>query len=43
MDRRELIRHYRRMAKQSHPDTGGDKEAFVHIKAAFECLLRRKP
>jgi len=42
MDRRELIRHYRRMAKKSHPDTGGDKEAFVHIKAAFECLLRRK-
>ena len=42
MDRRELIRRYRRMAKKSHPDTGGDKESFVHIKAAYECLLRRK-
>jgi hypothetical protein len=42
MDRHQLIRRFRLMAKKSHPDTGGDPEAFVHIKAAYECLLRRK-
>lgn len=42
MDRRELIRIYRRLALKSHPDRGGDKEAFIRIKAAYECLLQRK-
>jgi hypothetical protein len=42
MDRQELIRRYRHVAKRSHPDTGGDKESFVQIKAAYECLVRRK-
>jgi hypothetical protein len=42
MDRRELIRQFRLMAKRSHPDTGGDQESFLHIKAAYECLMRRK-
>jgi hypothetical protein len=42
MNREELIRTYRRLAMRSHPDVGGDKEAFVHIKAAYECLLKRK-
>jgi hypothetical protein len=42
MDRQELIRIYRRSAMKSHPDKGGDKETFVHVKAAYECLLKRK-
>jgi len=42
MDRRELIRCYRRLAKETHPDRGGEKENFVRIKEAYECLLRRK-
>jgi hypothetical protein len=42
MDRRELIRLYRRSAMKSHPDKGGEKEIFVRMKAAYECLLKRK-
>ena len=42
MDREELIRIYRRLAMESHPDRGGDKEAFIRVKAAYECLLRQK-
>lgn len=42
MDREELIRIYRRLALESHPDRGGDKEAFIRVTAAYECLLRRK-
>lgn len=43
MDRNELTRCYRRLAKETHPDTGGDQESFVDIKAAYESLLRTKP
>jgi hypothetical protein len=42
MDRHELARCYKKFAKKAHPDMGGDKEAFVEIKEAYECLLRRK-
>jgi len=42
MNRRELIRCYRRCAKVAHPDKGGDKDRFVRIKGAYECLLRLK-
>jgi len=42
MDRQALIRLYRRLAMKSHPDKGGDKESFVHVKAAYECLMKRK-
>ncbi len=42
MSRRELIRCYRRLAKETHPDRGGEKENFVRIKEAYECLLMRK-
>lgn len=42
MDRHELTRCYRRLAKTTHPDGGGDKEAFVEIKEAYECLIMRK-
>jgi hypothetical protein len=42
MNRQELIRAYRKLAMKFHPDVGGDKEAFVEVKAAYECLLKRK-
>ena len=42
MDREALIRAYRRLAMKSHPDKGGDKETFVRVKAAYECLLKLK-
>ena len=42
MEREDSIRFYRRKAKETHPDTGGDKTAFVAIKNAFDCLLRLK-
>ncbi len=41
MDRTELTRCFRRLAKETHPDAGGNNEAFVEMKAAYECLLRR--
>ncbi|MGD8982408.1 MAG: DnaJ domain-containing protein [Desulfobacteraceae bacterium] len=42
MERRDLIRCYRKLAKETHPDRGGDKGDFVEIKEAYECLLMRK-
>jgi hypothetical protein len=42
MGRRDLIRCYRKLAKETHPDRGGDKGDFVKIKEAYECLLVRK-
>ena len=42
MDCRSLTRQYRKLAKQHHPDKGGDPEAFVKLSAAHEKLLRRK-
>jgi hypothetical protein len=42
MGRQDLIRCYRKLAKETHPDRGGDKGDFVKIKEAYECLLVRK-
>jgi DnaJ-class molecular chaperone len=42
MKRRDLIKFYRKLAKETHPDRGGDKGDFVKIKDAYECLLMRK-
>jgi curved DNA-binding protein CbpA len=42
MDRQALIKCYRRLAKETHPDTGGDKDTFREMKEAYECLLARK-
>jgi len=43
MTRKELIRDYRRKAKESHPDRGGNHEVFVKLAEAFRCLLANKP
>ena len=42
MDREKLTRCYRRMAKKTHPDRGGESGRFVEIKAAYETLLPMK-
>jgi hypothetical protein len=42
MDRQTLARRYRRLAKKTHPDRGGDKALFVKIKSAYEDLLKLK-
>ncbi|SFE75241.1 DnaJ domain-containing protein [Alteribacillus iranensis] len=36
--KQEIKKAYREKAKQHHPDTGGNKEAFVLIKRAFDTL-----
>jgi hypothetical protein len=38
---KELIRMYRRKAKELHPDRGGDKESFIRMAEAFACLMER--
>jgi len=38
----ELLRCYRKRAKETHPDRGGDEETFIEIKNAYECLLSLK-
>lgn len=42
MDRAMLTRCYRKLAKRTHPDRGGDAEHFVEIKAAYEILMEMK-
>ncbi len=32
---------YRRAAMRAHPDHGGDKELFLRVQAAWECLSRQ--
>lgn len=42
MSKRQLTRLYRRLAKQKHPDHGGDHEAFVQLAQAYHELMRKK-
>jgi hypothetical protein len=42
MDRQKLTRYYRRLAKKTHPDRGGESKRFVEITAAYETLLKMK-
>ena len=38
----ELItQRYRLLAKQHHPDTGGDAKIFIEVRAAYEVLKKR--
>jgi hypothetical protein len=39
MKSKELVRMYRRKAKELHPDKGGDKESFIRMGEAFACLM----
>ena len=38
----EIRKAYRRRAKETHPDAGGNAQEFMAVKAAFEALCRRK-
>ncbi|MCF8143661.1 MAG: J domain-containing protein [Deltaproteobacteria bacterium] len=42
MDRKALRRCYRRRAKESHPDQGGDEGTFIQITQAYERLRTLK-
>jgi len=35
----EIKRQYRKLAHQTHPDRGGDTEAFISLRHAYECLM----
>ncbi len=37
----DITRSYRKLASRHHPDKGGNTEAFIHIRQAYELL--RKP
>lgn len=39
MESKDLSRCYRSLAMKSHPDKGGDHEAFIHATEAYERLL----
>jgi hypothetical protein len=38
VDQRELKRAYRRRVKETHPDLGGDEDAFCRVQRAYEHL-----
>jgi hypothetical protein len=38
---KSLTRHYRKMARKFHPDTGGGHNRFIKLNQAFEDLLRK--
>lgn len=42
MTRRELTRHFRKMALSAHPDHGGNHERFIKITEAYQAALHRK-
>ena len=42
MNRKQLIRVFRRRAQELHPDKGGDPEKFVELTSAYDMLLRTK-
>ena len=42
MSRDEVVRAYRRLALESHPDQGGDEDSFVRLTEAYERLLEGK-
>jgi hypothetical protein len=42
LERKDLVRLYRKKAKEHHPDRGGDKECFIQMTEAFACLLEQK-
>lgn len=43
MNGEELARRYRRVAKEVHPDSGGEHEEFIRITEAYELLRCRLP
>lgn len=43
MNDKEYIKwKYKKLAKEMHPDTGGDKDKFIELKTAYEQLMEDK-
>lgn len=42
MDKNDLVRAYRRLAMEHHPDQGGDSEKFIELNEAYERLVTGK-
>jgi len=42
MDRKDLVRLFRKKAMEHHPDVGGDQETFVKLTDYFQVLLSKK-
>ena len=42
MSEREFVSFFRKKAQELHPDKGGEHEAFIRLKEAFEILLHKK-
>ena len=42
MNQQELTRCYRKLAKETHPDRGGDKGKFIEVREAYELLIKKK-
>ncbi len=39
---RNIEKEYKRLAKQLHPDKGGDKEEFQKLKESYDSILKKK-
>jgi len=36
--RHDITRSYRELISKHHPDKGGDRDTFINIRQAYECL-----
>lgn len=43
MDKKDLTREFRRLARQHHPDRGGSHDRFVELNNAYQALLEKVP
>ncbi|WP_035237325.1 DnaJ domain-containing protein [Desulfobacter vibrioformis] len=41
MDKKDLTREFRRLARQHHPDRGGSHDRFVELSNAYQALLEK--
>ena len=41
MDKKDLTREFRRLARQHHPDRGGSHDTFVELNNAYQALLEK--
>jgi hypothetical protein len=41
MDKKDLTREFRRLARQHHPDRGGSHDKFVELNNAYQALLEK--